>query len=207
MQKRAIIYDLDNTIYPVHTIGDKLFDPMFKLITENGEHHNIGDIKDDMMRMPFQVVANKHHFNDALTKSGLQLLQELTYDGEIKTFEDYPEIKNLPAKRYLVTTGFLNLQYSKIKGMGIENDFAEIHVVDPTTSARSKKDVFADIIERHGYAIPEVLVVGDDPESEIKAAHALGIDTVLYDKYNRYTSHAANYKIANFKELVVCMSM
>lgn len=202
MHKKAIIYDLDNTIYSVPTIGEQLFAPLFKLITESGEHHNNLDrIKDDIMRKPFQVVAAVHQFSDELTQKGVSLLKELTYTGEIIPFDDYLEIKHIPGERYLVTTGFLNLQFSKISGMGIEQDFSEIHVVDPTTSEKTKKDVFADIMERHQYKPAEVLVVGDDPESEIRAAQELGIDTVLYDKYKRYPNPSADYTISDFKEL------
>ena len=202
MNKKAIIYDLDNTIYPVHSIAESLFKPFLELISEYPEHDAyIGKIKDDMMRKPFQVVAAEHHFSDELINRTITLLQTMTYQGEIKYFDDYPEIKNINAERFLVTTGFYNLQYSKIHGMGIEDDFAEIHVVDPLTSTKTKKDVFADIMERHHYKAEEVLVVGDDPESEIKAALALGIDTVLYDKTSRYAEHPALYKITRFSEL------
>jgi putative hydrolase of the HAD superfamily len=201
MNKKAIIYDLDNTIYPVHSIGESLFGPFLQLISEYPEHADIAKIKDDMMRKPFQIVAAEHYFSDELISRTITLLQTMTYQGEIKYFDDYPAIKDIKARRFLVTTGFYNLQYSKIHGMGIADDFTEIHVVDPLTSTRTKKDVFADIMQRHRYSAEEVLVVGDDPGSEIKAALALGIDTVLYDKTNRYAKHPALYKIASFNEL------
>jgi putative hydrolase of the HAD superfamily len=203
MNKKAIIYDLDNTIYPVHTIAESLFEPFIKLINQYSEHTaTIDAIKGDMMRKPFQVVAAQHNFSEDLIQRGNRLLQDMTYTGPISYFDDYPVIKTIPAQRFMVTTGFYNLQYSKIRGMGIENDFAEIHVVDPTTSAKTKKDVFADIMNRHNYTADELLVIGDDPASEIKAAIELGIDTVLYDKDNRYQQHPALYKISDFNELV-----
>ena len=46
-----------------------------------------------------------------------------------------------------------------------------------------------------------MLVVGDDPESEIQAAKALGIPTVLYDKHNEQNANAATYKISHFSAL------
>lgn len=202
MIKSAIIYDLDNTIYSVHSIGEQLFASLFQLIKESGEQpENMDSIKDDIMRKPFQVVAAKHQFSAELTEKGISLLKELTFSGNIVPFSDYQEIKNIPGERFLVTTGFLNLQLSKIRGMGIESDFREIHIIDPVASERTKKDVFADIMERYGYKPSEVLVAGDDPESEIKAAQELGIDTVLYDKYNLHAHTTSKYKIADFKEL------
>lgn len=201
MPIKAIIYDLDNTIYPVSAIGDKLFGPLFNLIAESGEHDNDFDaIRKAIMRTPFRLVAARHNFSDALTAKGIALQEEIVYDEMIDTFEDYPDIKNIPGERFLVTTGFLKMQMSKIKQMGIEPDFKEVHVVDPTKS--SKNEVFAGILQRYDYKPEEVLVVGDDPESEIKAAKELGIPTVLYDKQNAQDAREADYKIDHFKDLI-----
>ncbi|WP_018615045.1 HAD family hydrolase [Segetibacter koreensis] len=204
MSKKAIIFDLDNTIYSVHSIGDKLFATLFQLIIESGKHDNdIDAIKDDIMRKPFQVVAAHYSFSDELTQKGIDLLKNLTYRGPIKPFSDYQEVKHLPAEKFLVTTGFLKLQQSKIERMGIEKDFKEIHIVDPATSGKTKKDVFADVLKRNKYNFSEVLVVGDDPHSEIKAAKELGIEAVLYDKNNYQPATTSVKKIVDFKELRV----
>lgn len=202
MIKKALIYDLDNTIYSVKTIGIELFAPLFELISERFAHHGSMDIiKEDLMSKPFQVVAAKHQFSGELKQKGVEMLKGLTYTGEIKTFEDYVEIKKIPGERFLVTTGFFNLQWSKIRKLGIEVDFREIHVVDPSISKQTKKDVFRDIMERKEYEASEVLVVGDDPESEIQAAEELGIDSVLYDKEDQHALTTSNFKINNFGEL------
>ena len=201
MPIKAIIYDLDNTIFPVSAIGEKLFGPVFQLVAESGQHNDSLDaIKYATMRTPFRIVAARHNFSEELTKKTVEIQDTLTYDEPIDTFEDYPEIKNIPAERFLVTTGFKNMQMSKIKSLGIEADFKEVHVVNPVLT--SKKEVFADILKRYDYSPNEVLVVGDDPESEIAAAKALGIPTVLYDKQDTFTADEANYKITHFKQLV-----
>jgi putative hydrolase of the HAD superfamily len=207
MNRKAIIYDLDNTIYPVPSIGDRLFASLYQLIRESGAHDdNFDAIKADILRKPFQVVAATHGFGEELTRKGIDLLKEITYEDEIKPFPDYFEIRRLAPERFLVTTGFTKLQYSKIRGMNIETDFKEIHVIDPLASEQTKKEVFADILNRHGYTPAEVLVVGDDLESEIKAAQTLGIDTVLYDKYNLHPDHLTTYKISDFTELASIIS-
>src|SRR5690606_38856295 len=200
--KKAIIYDFDNTIYSVKSIGKELFTPLFDLIASTRQHEEgIEQIKKDLMGKPFQVVAEEHGFSEELIQQGTELLRNLTYKGEIQPSDDYGEIKHIPGDRYLVTTGFNDLQWSKIKRMGIEGDFEEIHVVDPDISNRTKKDVFADILQRKNYAVSEVLVVGDDPDSEIKAAKELGIDTALVDRENQQHSSNCTVKTTNFKDL------
>jgi putative hydrolase of the HAD superfamily len=39
MQKKAIIFDLDNTVYAVRTIGEELFASLFELITQDGKSY------------------------------------------------------------------------------------------------------------------------------------------------------------------------
>jgi len=200
--KKAIIFDLDNTIYGVQTIGDELFAPLLQTIQESGEHNSDFEaIKKDIMRKPFQVAAAIHRFSDALTQKGMDLLSDLRYNGPIQYFPDYEITRRLEVDKYLVTTGFLQLQQSKIDGMNISKDFKEIHIIDPATSSKTKKDVFADIVQRNNYDIEEVLVIGDDLHSEIKAAQDLGIDAIVYDKYNLHSNDIALSKINDFRQL------
>jgi putative hydrolase of the HAD superfamily len=112
----------------------------------------------------------------------------------MQPFDDYCLIKKLPVDKFLVTTGFPNLQWSKIRMLGIENDFKCIHVVDPDKSSKMKKDIFEELIHQYNYQSDEVLVVGDDPESEIKAAKALNLPTFLFDPTNKYANGTATYQ-------------
>lgn len=204
--KKAIIYDLDNTIYPVASVGEALLAPLFDLVaTHYPAPEQLAVLRHELMHRPFQVVAARHHFSEALTAQSIQLLQQLTFAEPLEPFADYAAVLSLSPTRYLVTKGFTALQRSKIAALGIAAHFAEIHIVDvtqaPTGSPRTKQDVFAYLLARHSYAPAEALVVGDDPESEIKAAQALGIDTVLYDREGRYPAHLATYTVTRFTEL------
>ena len=200
---KAIIYDLDNTIYAVKTIGEELFAPLFDVIAASGvDQESFENIKNDLMRKPFQLVAADHHFDSDLIKKGAEILRGLVYEGDIRSFDDYVKIKSISGERFLVTTGFSDLQWSKIRRMGIDRDFNEIHIVDPDNSRKTKKDVFADIMDRKGYRSSEVWVVGDDPESEIKAALELGIKTVLIDREDWHPKAVSDFKIRDFAGLV-----
>jgi putative hydrolase of the HAD superfamily len=200
---KAIILDLDNTIYPVKSIADQVFAPLFELIERDEKHKNdLKKIKYEIMRRPFHLVANEYRFSEELKLEALNLLKNTTYSGKMFPFEDYSVVRDLAIDKYLVTTGFLELQRSKISRLKIENDFKEIHIVDPSTSDKTKKEVFTDIVKRNNYAIGEVVVVGDDLHSEIKAAQELGIEAVLYDRDNLYPLLPDIKRINNFRELI-----
>lgn len=200
---KAIIFDLDNTIYPVPQIGTKLFAPVFELIEQEGDHSgDLEKIKDEIMRTPFQKVAKDHHFSEDLTRKCIEILKDLVYTGAIEPFADFEAVRRLPVDKFLVTAGFTKMQQSKVDKLELAKDFKEIHIIDPTISKKVKKDVFADIIQRYEYDKEDVMVVGDDVNSEIKAAHELGVEAVWYDKYNRYEAKEGVKKIADYRKLV-----
>jgi putative hydrolase of the HAD superfamily len=202
MRKKAIIIDLDNTIYPVSSIGDMLFKTLFSIIYESGEYSGDFDkIKSEIMRRPFQLVADEFLFSKSLKSDGIMHLSELTYEDKMQPFEDYNFVRSIPCKKFLVTTGFPKMQQSKIKQLGVQDDFEEIFIIDPGKSDITKKDIFSKILTNNKYEVADVLVVGDDLNSEIKAANELGIDSVLYD-YKRENIKIENQAvISDFRDL------
>jgi putative hydrolase of the HAD superfamily len=206
--KRALILDLDNTIYPVSSIADNLFGELFKTLDQYSYSINVNDadqvnkIKHEMTRRPFQHIADEFQLADDLRNKMMDTLKNMSYDLPMRPFEDYVHIRSIPLDKFLVTTGFIKLQMSKVKMLGIEQDFKTIHIVDPEVNQQTKKDVFAMIMEKHNYVPEDLLVIGDDPESEIKAAKALGIDTFLYDPANKYPNAQVTYRSRRLKDVL-----
>jgi putative hydrolase of the HAD superfamily len=198
--KTALIFDLDNTIYPVNSIADKLFGELFEVLDQHAAIINtnyqdtIALIKEEMTRRPFQYIADKYELNTEIREAMEETLRTMSYDLPMRPFEDYHQLKPIPLDKYLVTTGYPKLQYSKVRQLGLENDFKEIIIVDPDKSSETKKDVFAAIMEKYGYQPEELLVIGDDPASEIKAALALGIDTFLFDPKGIYSEEPTTHR-------------
>ena len=202
MRKKAIILDLDNTIYPVSSIGDRLFKSLFSLILESGEYTgDFGQIRFEIMRRPFQYIADEFSFSESLKADCFKLLANLTYDDKMQPFEGYQTLLTLPCRRFLVTTGYTKMQHSKIQQLGIENDFEAIFVIDPDQSNLTKRDLFEKILADYNLNIYDVLVVGDDLNSEILHAKALGIETVLYDYLSQFQESEYQNVIRNHKDL------
>lgn len=205
--KRALILDLDNTIYPVSSISESLFASLFEALDQHADIVNANDkgrvnkIKDEMTRRPFQHIADEFELDAGLKDKMVDILKNISYDLPMQPFEDYQHIQSISLDKFLVTTGFSKLQWSKVKMLGIESDFKAIHIVDPEVNQQTKKDVFARIMATHNYTPEELLVIGDDPGSEIKAAKALGIDTFLYDPENKYPDVEVTYRAVNLKEV------
>jgi hypothetical protein len=80
LKKKAIIYDLDKTIYPVSSISEILFVPLLQLLGENGiDPEELEGVKEGIMRKPFQVVAARHHFSEELTPKAIGLRNSFDY--------------------------------------------------------------------------------------------------------------------------------
>lgn len=202
MNKKAIIFDLDNTIYPVASIGDQLFIPLLKLI----ENYDATAAKDPQLRelvkrKPFQHVAKQYNFDERFLAEATALLKNLTWNEPMQPYAGYDAVRALPQRKFLVTSGFTNLQNSKIKQLGIGDDFEAICIVDHLVSNAGKIDRFAEILQSTGLQPNEVLVVGDDYDSEIQAAKKLGIDAVLYDSLNLFTDKTDVPRISGLAEL------
>jgi putative hydrolase of the HAD superfamily len=202
MKIKCLVFDLDNTVYSVASIGDKLFRGVFEIIEKHGGYRGcLGDIKKEIMRRPFQDVSRDFKFDEDLTAAGLKMLSTLTYGEPIEPYSDYYLTRAIECEKILVTSGFTKLQWSKIERLGIKNDFDEIIIVDPAVSCKTKKDIFEEILVRHHLAEKEVLVIGDDVNSEITAGRELGMGTVVYDHAGLMKLPASETVIAHFGEL------
>ncbi|NEU09409.1 HAD family hydrolase [Flavihumibacter sp. R14] len=200
-----LIIDLDNTIYPVKSIGDTLFAPLFDLLNfpeYKLSPDTIEEAKVQIMRIPFQKVAAEFNFPPELTNDAMKLLRSMTYVQPMTYFPGYELIRELHTLKFLLTTGFEALQESKIYSLGIEHDFTEIFIVDPDKSRITKKDVMENIMEKYDLIPESLLVVGDDPESEIKAAKELGIRSFLLDPDNAYADAGADYRGRSLKDVL-----
>ena len=207
IKKKAAIFDLDNTIYPVSAIGEQLFKGLFNLIKTDGRYQgDFSVVKEAIKKRPFQSVAKEFRFDERLTAKAMEFLSDISLEEPIKPFNDYSEYRLQSHEgllRFLVTTGFTKLQWSKIKQMGLESDFDACFVVDPARSDRTKKDVFVEILAKYKLKPQEVLVIGDDVHSEIKAGKELGMETLLYDHAggNQVKAEYDGDIITHYKEL------
>ena len=97
----------------------------------------------------------------------------------MRGYGDLAELSELPAQRFLVTSGFRRLQESKIRALGLERSFTAIRVdaIDEP-GRKGKQGIFEQLVADYSLRPSETLVVGDSPVSEIAAGNRLGLRTV-----------------------------
>jgi FMN phosphatase YigB (HAD superfamily) len=180
---KAIIFDLDNCLAPADEIGRDLLEPMFVAIRRANKGHLSTAILEralaECWRSPLDAVAHEHGFSDEMLAAGWEVAHRLAITVPMRGYPDLHVLTELPATLFLVTTGFRRLQESKIDALGFRERFEGVYVDAIDEPGRTgKRQIFQEILAQHGLDPPSVLVVGDNPASEIAAGNRLGIPTV-----------------------------
>jgi len=195
---RAIIFDLDSCLSPADEPGQQLFGPAFAAISKASQgSHSVAVLQSafaDMWRLPFDFVAEKYDFTPAMKAAGWNVLATLEVTTPMQGYGDLDALKEIPALRFLVTSGFRRLQESKVRALGIAPLFTAIYIdaIDQP-GHRGKLRIFEDILQHQSLQPGEVLIVGDNHDSELAAGVRLGIRTVQTLRPGVPRSSAATY--------------
>lgn len=180
---KAIIFDLDSCLAAADEVGQELFATAFAAIRAA----NDGSVPEEKLqaafgecwRVTFDAVADKHGFTEAMRAAGWHAFRQTEVTGRMYGYGDLAVLKGLPVQRFLVTSGFRRLQESKVRALGFADCFAAIHIdaIDEP-DRRGKLGIFTELLATHRLRPDEVLVVGDNPDSEIEAGNRLGMQTI-----------------------------
>ena len=207
---QLLIFDLDDTLFETKSISKKSVKPIFDkfenlLIKRFGEVMT-EKIVPELWKYPFDFVAQKYNFDNNLNSEFASLVNEYEYQLNIKTFEDFGIIQNLQQEKILVTTGFLKLQNAKIRDLGIEKEFGEIYIDNILDPKRiHKKGIFKNIILEKNINPNLIYVIGDNPNSELKAGFELNLNTIQVAKLGQEKSKYAKHCITDFNELITIL--
>ncbi len=203
---KAIIFDLDNCLSAADESSRQLLEPVFEAVRRS----NNGLLSDGALdqafaecwRDAFDIVAARHGFSREMLEAGWHAAAQAEVTTPLQGYPDLGALHSLPGKLFLVTSGFRRLQESKISALRIAQLFTEVHVdaIDEE-NRRGKRGIFADILASHGLLPGEVLVVGDNPDSEIEAGNQLGIPTVQILRPGVTRGDNASFYIDELEEL------
>ena len=202
----AIIFDLDSCLAAANEVGDELFVPAFAAIRAA----NRGTVPeaalraafDECWRCAFDFVADKYRFSAAMRAAGWQAFARIEVNEPMHGYGDLAVLQELPVRRFMVTSGFRRLQESKVRALGFAEWFAAIHIdaIDEP-ERKGKHGHFKDLLATHGLPPSAVLVVGDNPDSEIAAGNRLGMKTIQILRPGVPRSDTATAHIHSLSEL------
>lgn len=203
---KAIIFDLDSCLAAANEVGDELLAPAFSAIRAA----NDGTVSEPALRAAFaecwrcafDFVAEKYGFTAAMRAAGWAAYARTEVNVPMYGYGDLPVLQELPVQRFLVTSGFRRLQASKVRALGFADWFADIQIDAIDEPARKGKyGIFQELLATHCLRPEEVLVVGDNPDSEIAAGNRLGMQTIQILRPGVTRSNAAAAHVNNLTEL------
>jgi putative hydrolase of the HAD superfamily len=200
--KQIFFIDLDNTIYFTKPNEDVLMKGLYDLLEQQDlklTDEQYMAAKAEMLRTPFLKVAEKYEFPKDVIDRLIDYLSNREVTKALIPSDDYHYIKSLKGRKFIVTAGFPKQQYSKVKMLGIADDFEDVQVVDVAVS--NKKQAFLNLIEKFKLDTEDILIIGDDAESEIKYGLELGIETFLLDPQNLHPNAKSTYIGKNLSQL------
>lgn len=203
---KAILFDLDSCLSAADEPGRDLYQPAFEAIRKANRGTLSGSALDDAFeeswRIPFDVIARTHGFSKEMFEAGWNAFTQIVMTKPMHGYGDLGVLSELPAQKYLVTSGFRRLQESKVEMLGIRPLFEEILIDAIDEPNRMHKEgFFKRILETHAFSPSEALVVGDNPDSEIAAGNRLGIRTVQTLRPGVARDDRATHHIRNLAEL------
>lgn len=115
------------------------------------------------------------------------------------------EILNyLSHKKYqlhIVSNGFEEVQYNKLKKAGIIKYFSEIITSEGSNHTKPQKEIFEYAINKAGALLKESIMIGDNLEADIQGAINAGMDSVFVNHINAVTQLQPTFTIYHLKEL------
>ena len=205
MRKTAIILDLDHTIFNTNSIDNKTFDSFFENLVSNIKplfsDDLIENIVADLWKVSWDEVIEKYKIPKDIFMKSISVLEKSPFNFDISTYSDYQYLKKYSINKFLVTTGLTSLQKAKIKALNIENDFTEILINDQLIESKTKYNLFQEIITNYNLIPEKTYVIGDNPNSEIRAGNKLNLITIQIVRDKIVKGNNANFYINSFEEL------
>ncbi len=206
---KAIIFDLDMCILDTHSLTGPFFQPVLDALYNSDLSAELKEkISYQLWTTSLDDVMEMFDVPKDIAERMREAYRQIEVPDGIKTFGDEEFIEGLPVKKILVTTGYTKFQETKIEKLGIANLFDEIIIdtLDYRDKRKGKKKIFEELLVKNGWKKNEVLVVGDNPQSELGSAKSLGILTVQTLRPTIEKWEEADYHINSFSELADIIS-
>jgi HAD superfamily hydrolase (TIGR01509 family) len=207
----AVIFDLDDTLFPVSSLPATALAPAVAAAraanvgVEALPADRLERALADAFRFPFPMVVTMHALPPALVQAWDAANRALAVTADLTAYEDVvPVLTQLRVRRFLVTTGYRQFQESKLVALGIGDLFDRVYidaVDDGSLAPKGKTAVFRQLLDEWRLSPAEVLVVGDSEAGELAAGRSLGMPTVQILRPGVSPAQLVDWRIVSLEEL------
>ena len=228
MQYRHLFFDLDHTLWDFEMNAKETLQELYdnNNLKERGvaefdafyrhysfHNHRLWDrytkgfIKQEELRwkrMWLALLEFKIADDTLSRKLSVEFLQILPTKRNIfpYTIEILNYLKNKDYVLHLITNGFEQVQYGKLRNSKMDHYFKKVITSELANSLKPKKEIFDFALEQAGAKMEESIMIGDNLEADIKGAMNAGWDTVFVNHINEQTKDVKpTYTVYNLVEL------
>ena len=103
----------------------------------------------------------------------------------------------------IITNGFSDIQYARLQHSGLEDCFDFVLISEELGINKPDPRIFHSALERMpGVAAHNVLMVGDNPKTDVAGAAGVGIETCWFNLHREERHVVTNHVIEQFAELL-----
>lgn len=102
---------------------------------------------------------------------------------------------------HIISNGFEEVQYNKLKKAGIKKYFTEIITSEGSNHTKPQKEIFYYAINKAGASLKESIMIGDNLEADIQGAINAGMDSVFVNHINAVAHLHPTFTVSHLKEL------
>lgn len=117
--------------------------------------------------------------------------------GAIQTLEYLGEKYPL----HLITNGFEETQYRKLKASNLHDYFDVIVTSESTGYNKPNRKIFTHTLKAIGCSYKECIMIGDNLKTDIQGAKNVGMDHVFYNPKKTLHQYKVTYEISQLDEL------
>lgn len=220
-----IFFDLDRTLYDfdrnnLETIRslfqafelEKLGAPDFETFHKTYKTINLGLWEKYKKQEITKEYLNVTRFSETLKAFGInhsmasQFAEEYIRLSPLQThlLPGTIEVLDYLNERYplhIITNGFDEIQFEKIRRCGLEHYFRQVIVSEDAGAQKPDVRIFHFAFEKTGALASNSILIGDDPQSDIFGAQQVGMDQVWIAREGESSPYRPTYQIKHLLEL------
>ena len=217
---KAVLWDLDDTLYNRRSAAEKLFSDMMKDLLYTGQsetfYREVASVmlrlagRENMLRQEtfsalFRLYPPDHPFNHAICNDYYLENIHRYIDGPYsRQMEIVRILRDRNIRNAIVTNGKIPaVQWRKISVMHLENEFDDILVSGEIGYHKPDPRIYDCAAKRLGMKNNDCLFVGDSDTTDIPGAIAAGMEAVwldVLDAKNVFSSYPSVSKIRQIDE-------
>jgi putative hydrolase of the HAD superfamily len=102
---------------------------------------------------------------------------------------------------HLITNGFEDVQWGKLRNSQIDHYFGEVITSERAMALKPHKAIFEFALQQTGASKAESIMIGDNLDADIRGAMEAGLDTVFVNHIGETTELQPTYTITHLQQL------